>query len=172
VDRNLSILKYILYIAIIFLVSGCPSPTATVTVVPIIPTMVSIPGGTFDNGTSNVTISILHMSKYTITQAQYQSVMGTNPSHFTGNTLRPVESVSWYNALVFCNTLSIDQGLTPVYTISGSTNPNTWGTVPTNDNTTWDAAIMNTSANGYRLPTESEYMWAAMGGLRRRAILS
>jgi len=48
--------------------------------------MVAISGGTFNNGTSNVTISAFYMSQYDITQSQYQTVMGTNPSYFIGNS--------------------------------------------------------------------------------------
>jgi uncharacterized repeat protein (TIGR02543 family) len=108
-----------------------------------------------------------YMGKYPVTQELYQTVMLTNPSSFSGSPAngetqarRPVENVSWYDALVFCNTLSMLEGLTPVYRISGSTDPKNWGAVPTSYNTTWNGVVMDRSANGYRLPTEAEWEYA------------
>ncbi len=60
-----------------------------------------------------------------------------------------------------CNMLSIKEGLTPVYSIYGSTIPSTWGS----SDGYLPSVVINTSANGYRLPTEMENMWAMMGGL-------
>jgi len=128
--------------------------------------MILVPAGSFqyDSTAADVcTISAaFHMSKYDITGTEFQNVTGiTDPSTFT-EANHPVETVSWYQALVFCNDLSIKEGLTPVYTIS-STSPSVWGAIPTSESATWDAVTANWSASGYRLPTEMEYMWAAMG---------
>jgi sulfatase modifying factor 1 len=92
--------------------------------------------------------------------------MGFDPSDttYSSGTTDPVQNVNWYHALVFCNKLSKAENLKPVYTISGSTTPADWGTVPTAANDpTWDAVEADWTANGYRLPTEMEWMWAAMG---------
>ncbi len=119
---------------------------------------VLIKGGTFDMGSPDtepwrgadetqhsVTVGDFYMGIYEVTQKEYQSVMGTNPSNFSGDDL-PVESVSWYDAIAYCNARSKAEGLTPAYTIDGKS-------------VSW-----NRSANGYRLPTEAEWEYACRGG--------
>jgi formylglycine-generating enzyme required for sulfatase activity len=110
------------------------------------------------------------MSRFEITRAQFSARMGTDPSaaSYSGGTSDPVQTVNWYHAIAFCNKLSLAESLTPAYSVSVGGAPVNWstlsyGSIPTAGNSDWDAATVNWDANGYRLPTETEWMWAAMG---------
>ena len=133
--------------------------------------MLPVAGGTFtlQSGGPNMSETTFHMSKNLITRAQFSAVMGSDPSDTTVSTSMtdPVQNLNWYQAIAFCNKLSLDDGLTPVYSVSTVSNWSNlaFSSIPTVDDTNWDAATITTSANGYRLPTEMQYMWAAMGGM-------
>jgi formylglycine-generating enzyme required for sulfatase activity len=123
---------------------------------PLSPYMVRAPGGAFWMGSMEgayvanerahqVSVKQFYISETEITQEIWTSVMGSNPSLFPGED-RPVDNVSWFDAVQFCNALSEWERLTPAYTIAG-------------DRVSWDP-----EANGYRLPTEAEWEYAARGG--------
>ena len=129
-----------------------------------------VPAGVFQRdatATNLSTVSAFRMSQFEITRAQWTAVTGwADPSDamYSSGVLDPVQNLSWYRAMAFCNKLSLLEGLTPVYTVSGvDFSTLTYGEIPVNNNATWDAATVNWAANGYRLPTQMEWLWAAMG---------
>ncbi|MCF7912546.1 MAG: formylglycine-generating enzyme family protein [Candidatus Cloacimonetes bacterium] len=119
--------------------------------------VVFVEGGSFQMGSNDgeddekpvhqVTVNNFYIGKYEVTQGLYVAIMGTNPSHFNrAGREAPVETVSWNDAVNFCNKLSEMDGLEKCYSGSGN------------------SVKCDFNANGYRLPTEAEWEYAARGG--------
>ncbi|MBB6482648.1 SUMF1/EgtB/PvdO family nonheme iron enzyme [Spirochaeta isovalerica] len=120
--------------------------------------LVRVSGGTVEMGallgdsdekpTHFITVSDFIISRYEVTQKEYEAVMGRNPSdrNYSYGDDYPVNKVSWLDAIEFCNKLSLLEGLEPCYSGRGR------------------SLACDFDANGYRLPTEAEWFFAAGGG--------
>jgi formylglycine-generating enzyme required for sulfatase activity len=141
-------------------------------------TLKLVPAGRFQRdeipGNESVITKAYYMSATEITREQFLAVTGTDPVVAGGKTTSstgmtdPVMCTNWYDAIAFCNKLSISEGLSRVYDVAGFADDAAWSalayaSIPATLNADWDAATANWSATGYRLPTEMEWMWAAMG---------
>ena len=131
---------------------------------PIFKDMVTVKGGKYTPSFFNEEREVcdLEVCKYQTTQDMWMEVMKSNPSEFKGGR-RPVERVSWWDALEFCNKLSEKYGLKPVYDLSQRKN----GILKINqlnDKSKYPDIADFKKTEGFRLPTEVEWEWFARGG--------
>ncbi len=138
-------------------------------------TLKYVPAGSFQRDVTNTNISevsAFRMSRHEITREQFLNIMGGDPSDesYSPGLNYPVQDLSWYQAIAFCNKLSIAEGFTPVYSVTGvDFETLAYADIPSTNDADWNDATADWDADGYRLPTEMEWMWAAMGATLDRS---
>ena len=131
---------------------------------PIFKDMVVVNGGKYTPSFFNEEREVfdIEVCKYPVTQDMWMEVMEENPSNFKGGR-RPVESVSWWDTLEYCNKLSEKYNLEPVYDLSKKNE----GILKINQlggETEYPNIADFRKTEGFRLPTELEWEWFARGG--------
>ena len=139
---------------------------------PTLGTMVYVPPGSMEvaPGTTSTLTQGFFMAVYPVTREQFLQIMEVDPSDSrrSSGLTDPVQQVTWYQAIGFANSLSLHEGLTPVYEIDGvDASRIRFQSIPTQQSNTWNRVRINPMANGYRLPTEMEWLWAAGGATPR-----
>ena len=126
--------------------------------------MIKVKGGKYKPSFANELKEVfdIEVCKYPTTQKMWLEIMENNPSGFKGDN-RPVETVSWWEVLEYCNRLSEKYGLEPVYELSKSSEgilmiKESGGKIVSPDKVNFK------NTEGFRLPTEVEWEWFASGG--------
>ncbi|MFW6287461.1 MAG: formylglycine-generating enzyme family protein [bacterium] len=147
--------KKIIFVLLVFLVilSACSREER------IESEMILVPAGTTSEENASITLSRnIYIGKYEVTQAQFEEIMGFNPSIDKNIGINnPVDQVTWFDAIMYCNKLSEKEGYEKYYIISD---------IEENDvgNIISAEVKEKRGANGYRLPTLTEWEYAARGG--------
>ncbi len=132
--------------------------------VPITQELVAVEGGTVTREDNMLMVAGFQIGKYEVSQASFTQIMGRNPSQFQ-DPANPVENVSWYDAVEYCNRLSLYEKLIPAYSFKGAKpDPDTWPRGWNTDSASHLKITVNTLANGYRLPNSNEWEFAYLGG--------
>ena len=127
-------------------------------------------------------INDFYICRHQVTQKEFFVVMGVNPSFFQTNNryltkyqlqalekqgtteFNPVDYVSYYDAIYYCNRRSLLENFTPIYSVNKEINPDKWWNYKPCTGDVLEKISINKKANGYRLPNLDEWEHAAWGG--------
>ncbi|HPN41821.1 MAG TPA: bifunctional serine/threonine-protein kinase/formylglycine-generating enzyme family protein [Candidatus Cloacimonadota bacterium] len=168
-----------------------PLPSQTAPIKPLAEnrndSMVYVEGGEFDREETHaegffvkydiqvvqqVILSDFMIAKFPVTIADWISCMGeADELRYIENKALPITDITWIETLMYCNSLSFKHGMKPVYYMAKDPNPAAWESLIRKSSGIDSLLHADWEANGYRLPTEAEWEFAAFGGLRSRGYI-